>query len=77
MLFCGFLIDSPKFLTPINCPSSTKDIVPNGINSERTPVILISTFLLRSPSSYPKAVSLDLIFEAIGIKLLIPEHPKN
>ena len=54
LLFCGFWIRSPIFLTEIFCPSSKFKVSDNWTNFDNTPVSLNSTFLLRSPFSYPK-----------------------
>ena len=40
-------------------------------------MILISTFLFKSPSSYPKNTSFVLIADLILIALSTPTHPKN
>ena len=48
-----------------------------GTNSERTPVILRSTLFDKSPFSYPKIVSFDLISSAVFIFTPTPVHPKN
>ena len=54
LLFCGFWIKSPIFLTEIICPSSKFKVSDTWTNLDSTPVSLNSTFLFRSPFSYPK-----------------------
>ena len=46
-------------------------------NSDNTPVILKSTLLDKSPSSYPKIVSFERTLSAVLIPMFIPLHPKN
>ena len=58
-------------------PSFIKLISVIGINSERTPVILKSTLLLKSPFSNPNIVSSALISSAVPIPTPTPLHPKN
>ncbi len=73
----SFLIFSPIFFTNIFSPSFTRltsDIV---TNSDKTPVILRSILLDKSPFSYPKIVSFDLISSAVFILTPTPVHPKN
>ena len=54
VLFCsGFLIKSPRFLTEIISPLSILKLSDTCTNWDNTPVSLNSTFLVRSPSSYP------------------------
>ena len=50
----GFSIFSPTFLTVIFSPSVKRRISVFGTNLDKTPVNLNSTFLLKSPPSYPK-----------------------
>ena len=73
----GFLISSPMFLTNIFSPSFAINSSVPGVKDLKTPVILNSTFLVRSPFSYPKTVSVDLTSEADEISSVTPEHPKN
>ena len=73
----SFLIFSPIFFTKIFSPSFTRLISDIGTNSERTPVILRSTLLDKSPSSYPKIVSFALISSAVLILTPTPVQPKN
>ena len=55
VLFCwGFWIKSPIFLTEIICPSSKFKVSDTWTNLDNTPVSLNSTFLSKSPFSYPK-----------------------
>ena len=54
LLFCGFWIISPIFLTEIFCPSFKFKVSDTWTNFDNTPVSLNSTFLFRSPFSYPK-----------------------
>ena len=49
----------------------------SGTNSDNTPVILNSTFLDKSPFSYPKTVSSERTLSAVLIPMLTPLHPKN
>ena len=51
LLFCGFLIKSPIFLTEIICPSSIFKVSDTCTNLDNTPASLSSTFLLKSPFS--------------------------
>ena len=48
-----------------------------GLKSDITPVILNSTFLSKSPFSYPKIFSSDLISADVDIEDVIPEQFKN
>ena len=48
-----------------------------GTNSDKTPVILKSTLLDKSPFSNPKIVSSALMLSAGFISTPTPEHPKN
>ena len=73
----GLPTTSPKFLTVISSPSSMREISSTSSNSEITPVIRKSTLFVKSPFSYPKIVSSDLISDAIDIVLVIPVQPKN
>ena len=57
--------------------SVTKEISEIVSKPERTPVILSSTFLFKSPFSYPKITSLDLILSAVPMPVTIPSQPKN
>jgi len=50
----GFKIFSPTFLTLIFSPSVNNLISEVGTNFDKTPVNLISTFLVKSPFSNPK-----------------------
>ena len=70
-------IFSPTFLTNIFSPSFTNFISVIGTNSDNTPVILNSIFLLKSPFSYPNIVSVDLKSSADDILEVTPEQPKN
>ena len=79
VLFWGFAITSPRFLTDILSPSVVPLDVFDGrrLKSDNTPVILNSTFLLRSPSSYPKINSSDLTSSVDEIVVVIPEQFRN
>ena len=48
-----------------------------GINFDNTPVILKSTLLDKSPSSYPNMVSSARILSAVLMPMFTPLHPKN
>ena len=73
----GFNICSPKFRIPTSSPSFTNIISDTGLKSDITPVILNSTFLVKSPFSYPKIVSSALISDEVEIEDVIPEQFKN
>ena len=75
----GFGTTSPTFLTPILSPSEvTLDpCVGNNSKSDKTPVILNSTFLVRSPSSYPKTFSSDLKSSVVDMAVETPVQFKN
>ena len=45
--------------------------------SDKTPLRRISTFLVKSPSSYPTYTSSVLISSAVPIPTVTPSHPKN
>ena len=64
------------FFTEITSPSVTS-ILPSCSNRDKTPVSLKTTFLSKSPSSYPKYVISDLTF-CIGLMVTaIPVQFKN
>ena len=73
----GLGILSPKFLTLICSPIDDLFVFSIGIKSFITPVILISTFLVGSPFSKPKIVSLDLILSVEYMGAVIPSQSKN
>ena len=75
----GFGIFSPKFLTVIFSPSRVTLDPSDGNNSksDNTPVILNSTLLVKSPSSYPNINSSLLISSVDLIELPIPVQFKN
>ena len=73
----GLGILSPKFLTLICSPIDDLFVFSIGTKSFTTPVILISTFLVGSPFSKPKIVSLDLILSVEYIGAVIPSQSKN
>ena len=64
-------------MTNILSPSLTNFTSSSIIKSSTTPVILNSTFLLKSPFSYPKIVSFALISSDVLIPTPIPVQPKN
>ena len=67
---------SPIDLTANISPSSTS-ILPICTKSDITPVKRKTTFLFKSPSSYPKYVIFDLIFSIGLIEDVIPVQSKN
>ena len=75
----GFGTTSPTFFTAILSPSEvTLDpSVGNNSKSDNTPVILNSTFLVKSPSSYPKTFSSDLKSSVVDMVVDTPVQFKN
>ena len=70
-------IFSPIFLTNRFSCSLTSVISVIGTNSDKTPVILKSTLLDKSPFSYPNIVSSALRSSAVPIPTPTPVQPKN
>ena len=70
-------IFSPMFLTNRFSCSLTSVISVTGTNSDKTPVILKSTLLDKSPFSYPNIVSSALRSSAVPIPTPTPVQPKN
>ena len=75
----GFGTTSPTFFTDILSPSEVTLDPSVGYNSkfDNTPVILNSTFFVKSPSSYPKTFSSDLISSVVDIAVDTPVQFKN
>ena len=73
----GFKIFSPTLFTKILWPSTAKEMSPVDSKVDSTPLIRTSTFLVVSPSSYPKKFSLTLTSSFVEILDTIPEQPKN
>ena len=75
----GLGISSPKFLTVIFSPSrvTLASLVGSNSKSDRTPVILNSTLLVKSPSSYPNINSSLLKSSVDLIETPIPVQFKN
>ena len=70
------LIDTFLYAGKVSIELREKGLI-RKIKSDNTPVILNSTFLLRSPSSYPKINSSDLTSSVDEIVLVIPEQFRN
>ena len=75
----GLGTTSPTFLTVILSPSVATLDPSDGksSNSDNTPVILSSTFLVKSPSSYPNTFSSDLKSSVVPIAVDTPTQFKN
>ena len=58
-------------------PSETFKFFDVCLNFDIIPVILNSTFLVKSPSSYPKYISSEWILSVGDMGDVTPVHPKN
>ena len=72
-----FKIFSPRFLTETKSSSNNNPNLDLSLISERTPVILNSTFLLESPSSYPNIIWSERISSVGLITAVTPVQSKN